>query len=182
MAKIYTKTGDLGTTSLLGKSNVSKTNLRVVAYGNLDGLNSCLGEIRNYVHNEEDKKLLVSIISELFSISSHISCVNETFKNMLPVVDSNLLVLIESRIDEIHSHLEELTSFILPIGSIEYTRIHQARTVARACERSLVEIKEEINPYFIQILNRLSDYLFTLTRKYLVDNNEKEVVWNTHTK
>lgn len=179
MTKIYTKTGDLGTTSLLGKSKVSKTDLRVIGYGNLDELNSSLGEIQNYV-KEEDKELLTKIISEIFTISSYISCVNEKFEEMLPKIKEELLNEIESRIDTIHTSLPELKSFILPIGAIEYTRIHQARTITRRCERSLVEIKEEINPFFIQLSNRLSDYMFILARKYLYDNNLKEITWNSN--
>lgn len=180
MVKIYTKSGDLGTTSLLGKSKVSKTDLRVIAYGNLDELNAYLGEIQNYISNSKDKELLTKIISELFTISSYVSCVSEKFENMLPEINNNLLDEIELRIDEIQKNLPELKSFILPIGTIEYTKIHQARTITRRCERSLVEIKEEINPYFIQLLNRLSDYIFILARNYLNENNLEEIIWNNN--
>ncbi len=179
MTKIYTKTGDLGTTSLLGKSKVSKTDLRVIGYGNLDELNSSLGEIQNYI-KEKDKELLTKIIFEIFTISSYISCVSEKFEEMLPKIKEELLSEIESRIDIIHTSLPELKSFILPIGTIEYTRIHQARTITRRCERSLVEIKEEINPFFIQLLNRLSDYIFILARKYLYDKDLEEITWSSN--
>ena len=176
MVKIYTKTGDLGTTSLLGKLQVSKTDFRIQAYGELDELNAHLGEMVLYL-DSKDQELVQEIISEIFNISSHIACVSESFENMLASLHEELLVLIEERIDEITQDLEPLKSFILPIGSFELTRIHQVRTITRRCERSLVHIKEEIDPYILKLVNRLSDYCFTLARKYTKDHNQEEAVW-----
>ncbi|MCH8519957.1 MAG: cob(I)yrinic acid a,c-diamide adenosyltransferase [Nanoarchaeota archaeon] len=178
MVKVYTKVGDKGTTSLLGKSNVSKQDSRVIAYGELDELNTVIGQTMNYVE-KEDYELLYKVVEEIFTISSHIACVSDSFNSMLPKHNSGIITQIESRIDDITSNLPELKSFILPVGSIGLTQIHIARTVTRRAERALVTLKDEIEPDFLQLINRLSDYFFTLARKYTQDNEEEEIVWNS---
>lgn len=176
MIKVYTKVGDKGTTSLLGKSNVSKQDDRIIAYGELDELNAVIGQTMNYV-KEEDYAILYKVVEEIFTISSHIACVSDSFTSMLPEHNTQIVSEIEKRIDEITQTLPELKSFILPIGSVGLTQIHIARTVTRRTERALVSLKEEINPEFLQLINRLSDYFFTLARKYIQDNEEEEIVW-----
>ncbi|MFT4244680.1 MAG: cob(I)yrinic acid a,c-diamide adenosyltransferase [Candidatus Woesearchaeota archaeon] len=178
MVKVYTKVGDKGTTSLLGKSNVSKQDSRIITYGELDELNAVIGQTMNYV-KKQDYELLYKVVEEIFTISSHIACVSDSFENMLPEFNKDLILEIEERIDEITQNLPELKSFILPIGSIGLTQIHIARTVTRRAERALVVLKDEIEPDFLQLINRLSDYFFTLARKYIQDNEEEEeIVWS----
>lgn len=181
MVKVYTKVGDKGTTSLLGKSNVSKQDSRIIAYGELDELNAVIGQTMNYV-KKQDYELLYKVVEEIFTISSHIACVSDSFTSMLPEHDKDLIIEIEERIDEITQNLPELKSFILPIGSIGLTQIHVARTVTRRAERALVALKDEIEPDFLQLINRLSDYFFTLARKYIQDNEEEEIVWVSKSK
>ena len=176
MVKVYTKVGDKGTTSLLGKSNVSKQDSRIIAYGELDELNAVIGQTMNYV-KQQDYDLLYKVVEEIFTISSHIACVSDSFASMLPEHDKDLIIEIEERIDEITQNLHELKSFILPIGGIGLTQIHIARTVTRRAERALVTLKDEIEPDFLQLINRLSDYFFTLARKYIQDNEEEEIMW-----
>ena len=118
-------------------------------------------------------------MKEIFSISSHISCVNEEFKQHLPNLQTSLLTDIEKRIDSIDETLPQLKNFILPIGKIDIVKIHQTRTIARRCERSLVPLKEEIDSFILQFLNRLSDYLFVLSRKQCYDTNQKEFEWKS---
>ncbi|MFP4401954.1 MAG: cob(I)yrinic acid a,c-diamide adenosyltransferase [Candidatus Nanoarchaeia archaeon] len=178
MVKVYTKTGDKGTTALLGKSGVSKEDVRIKAYGELDELNAIIGQTMNYV-KREDYELLYSTVEEIFTISSHIACVSDSFKQVLPKHNPELISKIENRIDDITQKLPELKSFILPVGSVGLTQIHIARTVTRRAERALVPLKDEIEADFLQLINRLSDYFFTLARKYTQDNNEKEIIWNS---
>jgi cob(I)alamin adenosyltransferase len=178
MVKVYTKVGDKGTTALLGKTGVSKEDNRIKAYGELDELNAVIGQTMNYVKHE-DYDILYTVVEEIFTISSHIACVSDSFKEMLPSHNPDLIPKIEERIDEITAELSELKSFILPIGSVGVTQIHIARTVTRRAERSLVTLKEEIDADFLQLINRLSDYFFTLARKYIKDNNENEITWNS---
>lgn len=176
MVKVYTKVGDKGTTSLLGKSNVSKEDKRIMAYGELDELNAVIGQTMNYM-SREDYEILYTVVEEIFTISSFIACVSDSFASMLPKFNAKLIPQIENRIDEITQNLPELKSFILPIGSVGLTQIHVARTVTRRTERAMVGLKDEINPDFLQLINRLSDYFFTLARKYIQDNKEEEIVW-----
>lgn len=178
MVKVYTKVGDRGKTSLLGKSNVSKEDKRVMAYGELDELNAVIGQTMNYVL-VEDYKILKRVVEEIFTISSHIACVSDSFSSMLPEHDNKLVSVIEKRIDEISLTLPDLKSFILPIGDVGLTQIHVARTVTRRAERAIVTLGEDTHPDFLQFINRLSDYFFTLARKYTVENEIEEIVWRS---
>ncbi len=161
--KIYTKTGDSGTTGLLGGSRVKKFDLRVSAYGTVDELNAALGVAMLHsvepLANDIDKicNLLFLVCSELASESPILS---------MPSINENCIHWLEAKIDEYTGKMPQLANFILPGGSQSAAYLHLARTVCRRAERLVVELSEknQIRSEVIKFLNRLSDYLFTASR------------------
>lgn len=175
--KIYTKTGDKGTTSLLGGTRVSKADMRLDAYGTLDELNSWLGVLASELPTSSFP-LLTKIQSELFSMGSYLALEGEaTFP--MPKLDPELVVALERQIDSWNEQLPELKNFILPSGSKASSMAQVARTITRRAERRVValanevEVKEEI-PVF---LNRLSDFFFVLARFILHKEGLEERIW-----
>jgi len=166
--KIYTKTGDAGTTSLVGGTRVSKAHPRVMAYGDLDELISWLGLIRC----ETDKDLpLRRIQIHLMNVSAHLANDGRSLK--LKPLDEAETDFLESEIDRLTALLPPLTAFVLPGEPRAASMAHIARTVCRRAERSAVQIvgKTEQDEAAIRYVNRLSDYLFTLAR-YLCDGHD----------
>lgn len=175
--KIYTKTGDKGTTSLLTGSRVSKADIRLEAYGTLDELNSWLGLLASEVP-ENCFPLLTKIQSELFSMGSYLALDGEaTFP--MPKLDPSLVEALERQMDSWNEQLPELRNFILPSGSKASSMAQVARTIARRAERKVVvlanavTVKEEI-PIF---LNRLSDFFFVQARFILYTEGVAEHIW-----
>lgn len=168
MSKIYTKTGDQGDTSLLGGKRVSKDSLRVEAYGTVDELNSCLGAAISFLENEELKKHLKEIQSDLFNLGSELSLTELKKREVFGIhLDWGRRTLaLENLIDDFTSELPELRNFILPGGDKGAAFLHLSRSICRRTERKVVALasKEEINPSVLVYLNRLSDLLFTLAR------------------
>ncbi|MDO4225219.1 MAG: cob(I)yrinic acid a,c-diamide adenosyltransferase [Bergeyella zoohelcum] len=183
--KIYTKTGDKGKTALYGGTRVSKSSARVESYGNIDELNAFIGVAKNYVKNETLIGQLKKIQFDLFTLGSE--CATPTDKLMLANGKPRLPIIItekeieelEQWIDEFETHLEPLQYFILPGGGLGATAFHAARTICRRAERSLVLLNEaeEIRPELIKYLNRLSDYLFVVSRFVAKENGEIEEFW-----
>jgi cob(I)alamin adenosyltransferase len=179
--KIYTKTGDQGTTRLLGMTEVSKADLRLCAYGSTDELNSVIGWAA-LVETTTYKDLLKKIQCELFTIGSWLACEDESFFAQLPKLKPELIDELEVAIDEMTEQMPKLTAFILPGGSEGNARFHMARTTARNCERQCINyfIKD---PDFVKkteviiFLNRLSDYFFTRARFASHLDQVNEVVW-----
>lgn len=170
--KIYTKTGDKGTTSLLGGGRVEKNHPKLEAYGTVDELNSWIGVIRSslreYVDKIEVQKLssdLEIIQKDLFLLASHIACVSDEHRQKFKLADfdDNKTAFLESKIDEMDQELEPLKNFILPYGAPPSAQAHIARTVCRRAER-LIYSTEDFHPEWIRYINRLSDYFFTLAR------------------
>ncbi|RLZ09737.1 cob(I)yrinic acid a,c-diamide adenosyltransferase [Faecalibacter macacae] len=183
--KIYTKTGDKGTTSLYGGTKVSKDNIRIETYGTVDELNSYIGLIRSY---EIDAKLveeLIIIQKDLFNIGAELATPKD--KIMLANGTPRLKVMIkeeditqlENWIDVIDAELEIMTHFILPGGNQASSHAHVARCICRRAERLIFTLaqQEEIRPELAKYINRLSDYLFTAARKIAKDNNHDEIKW-----
>lgn len=179
--KIYTKTGDLGTTRLLGMTEVSKADLRLQAYGATDELNSMIGWAA-LLEKSEYQELLAQIQSELFTIGSWLACEDEQFFKQLPSLKPELVVKMEQAIDEMTAQMPPLKSFILPGGCEANARFHLARTSTRNTERQCINFflkehefvkKNEI----IIFLNRLSDYFFTRARFAAHSEQIAEVVW-----
>ncbi|KAA9340380.1 cob(I)yrinic acid a,c-diamide adenosyltransferase [Larkinella humicola] len=178
--KIYTKTGDQGQTSLIGGRRVSKAHHRIEAYGTVDELNSVMGLVRDQPVNESRKDLLKEIQDRLFTIGSELATDPEkTIKKPLPVVLDTDVTLLEKAMDEMDAELPELRAFVLPGGHQSVSFCHLARTVCRRAERLVIALNDEkpVDPLVIQYLNRLSDYLFVLSRKMTQELGAEEVVW-----
>jgi cob(I)alamin adenosyltransferase len=164
--KIYTKTGDDGTTSLFSGGRVSKTHLRVEAYGTVDELNSILGVARAYQPSEKTDVWLAQIQRQLFNLGADLATPLDAKSDWVVRMDAETVLWLENRIDEMTAELPELKHFILPGGSLAAAQLHVARTVCRRAERLTVELQaqEPIGDHILNYLNRLSDFLFTLAR------------------
>jgi cob(I)alamin adenosyltransferase len=184
--KIYTKTGDKGTTALFGGTRVSKDHIRIDSYGTVDELNSYIGLIRDQEIDAHYKTILIEIQDRLFTVGAILATPpeKETLKNGQPrlknlgIVESDLLLL-ENEIDTMELALPPMTHFVLPGGHTTVSYCHIARCVCRRAERLAVHLNhdEPIEELTIQYLNRLSDYLFVLARKLTFDLNAEEVKW-----
>lgn len=170
--KIYTKTGDTGTTALFGGKRVSKSDLRVDAYGTVDELNSHLGSLF-----EED--LILHIQDRLFTLGSMLATEPGNTKVKIPHLTEDDITTLEKGIDKMEEGLEPMKHFILPGGHQMVSFCHIARTVCRRAERLTVALNsiEPIDPLIIKYLNRLSDYLFVLSRSLTKKYNAKETPW-----
>lgn len=184
--KIYTKTGDKGSTSLFGGARVSKNHIRIEAYGTVDELNSYVGLIKDQDINEVIKKDLALIQHDLFTMGSMLATPKNNYessskKNQLniPKINENSILYLENRIDEMNSTLPEMTHFILPGGHQTVSFCHIARCVCRRAERNCVTLHENeaITEDLLRYLNRLSDFLFVLARKLTHDLGAQEIKW-----
>lgn len=188
--KIYTKTGDKGTTGLFGGKRVSKDFEQIEAYGNTDELNSFIGLIRDLISVNEQLENKSKILDELiyiqdrlFSIGAHLATdieKKEKVKEMLPPLFSSDIEMLEKSIDEMESEIEPMKSFVLPGGHQLVSFCHIARCVCRRTERSVVRfsrVQSDIEPYILPYLNRLSDYLFVLARYITKKLNVQETPW-----
>lgn len=177
--KIYTKTGDKGTTSLIGGTRLSKAHVRIDAYGTIDELNSYIGMLRDQPVNENRKDVLKEIQDRLFTIGSHLASESDQKKKILPDLYDEDITLLEKEMDRIDANVPPLRSFILPGGHPSVSYGHIARTVCRRAERSVIHLQqgEEIEPIVIRYLNRLSDYLFMLCRAMTYELGIEEVTW-----
>jgi cob(I)alamin adenosyltransferase len=179
-AKIYTKTGDLGKTSLIGGTRVPKSHLRIESYGTVDELNSFIGFLDDQLQDERSKKTLKEIQDRLFTIGSSLACDPEKEPKMkLPDLREQDIQLLEKEIDEMNIVLKPMRAFVLPGGSMAISTAHIVRCVCRRAERNCVNMMEHemfIEPLVVKYLNRLSDYLFVLARyiAFLTGVNENE--------
>jgi len=166
--KIYTKTGDLGKTSLIGGTKVSKSHLRIESYGTVDELNSYIGLVNDLLTDEHSKNILKEVQDRLFTIGSSLACDPEKEPLMkIPDLKEEDIVLLEKEIDKMNETLPEMRSFILPGGHVAVSTTHIARCICRRAERICVHLQSEdlfVEPLVIKYLNRLSDYLFVLSR------------------
>jgi cob(I)alamin adenosyltransferase len=178
--RIYTKTGDDGTTGLIGGSRVKKYDVRLEAYGTVDELNSHIGLILTAEIDERARKILTEIQSKLFIIGSQLAMDGEAEKKMtrIPCSEQDIEKL-EQEMDRMFEVLPRLNHFVLPAGSPGTAYAHIARTVCRRAERRIVELsdKKEVDPNLIKYINRLSDYLFVLARKINLDSHGDEILW-----
>ena len=166
--KIYTKTGDLGKTSLIGGTKVFKNNIRIETYGTVDELNSYIGLTSDHITDEHTNTILKEIQDRLFTIGSSLACDPDKEPLMkIPDLKEDDIVLLEKEIDKMNEELPPMKSFILPGGHVAVSTAHVTRCVCRRAERLCVDMQEQqlfIDPLVIKYLNRLSDYLFVLAR------------------
>lgn len=177
--KIYTKTGDKGETSLIGGTRVPKYHDRIEAYGTVDELISYLGLIRDQKIDEHSISMLIEIQDRLMTCASILATDCENCKVKIPELYDTDLELLEKEIDKMEKDLPPLTSFILPGGHTTVSYCHIARNVCRRAERLSIKVQNQFknSEKVIQYLNRLSDYLFVLSRKFSSDLYAKEIPW-----
>lgn len=200
LTKIYTRTGDSGTTSLVGGERTRKDSSRIEAYGTIDELSTHLGLLLAFIRNDsllnsfsDNTTNICSIIeriqNNLFNVSTYLA----TDTSTTPIypsakIDATEIILIENEIDALNKELPTLNSFILPGGNIPAAQCHVCRTVCRRAERRIVRLINELtdtftdlsvnfNPDILRYINRISDYLFVLSRKLNFLSNIKEKTW-----
>ncbi len=178
--KIYTKTGDKGTTALVGGRRVSKGDLKIESYGTIDELNSWIGLVRDQPINESRRDLLKEIQDRLFTIGADLASEPEQVrKKPIPSLLEEDVTLLEIEMDKMDTELSPLRAFVLPGGNQSVSFTHLARTVCRRAERLVIRLseEEEVNPMVIKYINRLSDYLFVLSRKMAQELGSEEITW-----
>lgn len=179
--KIYTKTGDKGSTSLIGGTKVPKNDIRIETYGTVDELNSWIGLVNDQLNDEEFKNELKEIQDRLFTIGSALATDAEKEPKMkLPDLTSGDIEFLEKRIDAMTAALPPMKNFILPGGHVTVSSIHITRCVCRRAERLTVNMQQHnlfVDEKLIQYLNRLSDYLFTLARFVAQKLGAEEIPW-----
>jgi len=177
--KIYTKTGDSGTTALIGGTRLSKAHIRIDAYGTVDELNAHVGLLRDQSVNTARRDLLKEIQDRLFTIGSHLASEPDQTRKKLPDLHSTDILLLENEMDAMDAKLPVLRAFVLPGGHESVSFGHVARTVCRRAERAVVLLNEHepMDEIVIRYLNRLSDYLFMLCRLMTQELGAEEVAW-----
>lgn len=182
-AKIYTRTGDKGTTRLVDGSCVEKFNPRVEAYGTVDELNSYLGVVRASLAGHAAlsalNEPLEKVQNELFNIGSLLATEKDEVFKMLPAITAEQIQFLEMQIDQMTLQLPELRNFILPAGHLVTAHLHVARTFCRRAERRSAEVAAKDDRYSetLQYLNRLSDYLFVAARWANLKTDFHDVLW-----
>jgi cob(I)alamin adenosyltransferase len=177
--KIYTKKGDKGKTGLIGGTRILKSALRIESYGTVDELNSYLGVVRDYEIGEEYKTQLIEIQDRLFTIGSSLASDPEKSTMKIPDLKLEDIELLEQWMDEMDAVLPPMKFFVLPGGHQAVSFCHVARCVCRRAERIIVQLHEEdfVAELVLQYMNRLSDYLFVLSRKIAFDLKVVEQPW-----
>jgi cob(I)alamin adenosyltransferase len=177
--KIYTKTGDKGQTSLLGGTRVPKHHIRIEAYGTVDELNSWIGLIRDQQTDDNSARVLIEIQDRLFTAGAILASDPEKSKVKIPALSEEDVLLLEKEIDKMNETLPEMRSFVLPGGHNTVSYCHIARCVCRRAERNVIHLSEAsaVPEIVIKYLNRLSDYLFVLSRKFTQDLSAAEIPW-----
>ena len=179
---VYTRTGDKGTTSLVGGKRVPKTHARLEAYGTIDELNSFIGLLITYLKDQEEKDFLQRVQNNLFVIGSNLATDQSTTQlRQASVIPASLIEEMEQHIDVLDASIPPLTAFVLPGGSRGSAVCHVCRTVCRRAERRILTLSEQadISPELLAYVNRLSDYLFVLSRKINKDENHDEIFWKS---
>jgi cob(I)alamin adenosyltransferase len=179
--KIYTKTGDKGSTSLIGGVRVPKNHIRIESYGTVDELNSYLGMVRDMAQNTLVTEWLHEIQDRLFTIGSVLATdPGKEVKMKLPDLHDNDVIWLEQKIDEMNENLPEMRSFILPGGQLAASTAHVARCVCRRAERICVGMQQQdevVPEIIVRYLNRLSDFLFVLARYIAHINGVEDTPW-----
>ncbi|QCK16503.1 cob(I)yrinic acid a,c-diamide adenosyltransferase [Mangrovivirga cuniculi] len=177
--KVYTKTGDDGTTGILGGTRLPKSHIRIEAYGTVDELLSWIGMVRDQKVNENRNDFLVRIQDRLFTLGSYLASDPEKSKVAIPEIKEKDIKDLEAEMDSMDENLPPLKNFVLPGGNQSVSYVHIARTVCRRAERAVVLLNEHqaLDKKVIHYLNRLSDYLFVLSRMNSKELNATETPW-----
>ena len=177
--KIYTKTGDDGTTGLFGGERVSKSAVRIEAYGTVDELNAVLGLAVFHVQDKHLKDLLLELQHDLFILGADLATSSSASSDRVQRISPEAVVRIEKMIDELEDNLEPLKNFILPGGGRGASYLHLARNVCRRGERLIVKLasEETIGSTVVQYVNRLSDFLFVLARYSNHVEGIPDIIW-----
>lgn len=177
--KIYTKKGDSGTTGLIGGTRVLKSSLRIESYGTIDELNSYIGVVRDQGIDTQYIEQLIEIQDRLFTIGSSLASDPEKSNMKIPDLKSEDISLLENWMDEMDAELPEMKFFVLPGGHQAVSFCHVARCVCRRSERLIVDLSQHefVAELVTAYINRLSDYLFVLSRKIAQDLNANEQPW-----
>ncbi len=178
---IYTSTGDNGTTSLVGGKRVKKNDIRIEAYGTVDELSAHMGVLSSYEYEMSQSEIITFVQNKLFNIGAYLA--TEVEEGNTPsawgVCEADISRL-EKAIDIIDNELPKVKNFVLPGGALASSMAHVARTVCRRCERRIIDLFETtyIDPNVLKFINRLSDYLFVLSRFINVSSKIEEKYWN----
>ncbi len=179
--KIYTKTGDQGETSLLGGERVSKTNLRIEAYGTVDELNAWVGVLRDSIDDQKAiHEQLIYIQDKLFTAGSRLATHPDNKRSFpLPEMTEEHIEMLEKAMDEMDAELPPMKNFVLPGGHAAVSHAHVCRTVCRRAERRVIALQqhEKTDEIIARYLNRLSDFFFVLSRFVALKNNVQETPW-----
>lgn len=180
---VYTRTGDKGRTSLVGGTRVSKIDIRLEAYGTVDELNAHVGLLTTYLTEVEDIQFLSNVQHILFNMGAYLATDTEKHTPTCEVTLANLEA-IEREIDRLDEALPPLTAFVLPGGHRGSAAAHVCRTVCRRAERRILALNEKyaVSDLLISYMNRLSDYLFVLSRKINFDAGIDEIFWDSSCK
>jgi len=178
--KVYTKKGDTGTTQLIGGTRIPKNSLRIEAYGTVDELNSYIGLIRDQKIANDYVEQLLEIQDRLFTLGALLATDPAKKKMELPQLSEPDITSLENWIDTMEDELEPMKSFVLPGGHTTVSYTHIARCICRRAERVTTELSmsDEVSPLVLAYMNRLSDYLFVLSRKLTKDLGAKEQPWH----
>ena len=179
--KIYTKTGDKGSTSLIGGTKVPKSHLRIEAYGTVDELSSWIGLCKDLLTDEAGKNMLQEVQDRLFTMNASLACdpIKEP-KLRIPDLKEEDITLLEREMDRMNEAIPPMKSFILPGGHPVLSQLHIARCVCRRAERCCVRLEQEsleVEAVILKYLNRLSDYLFVLARYTGHQMGIEEIPW-----
>jgi cob(I)alamin adenosyltransferase len=182
ITKVYTRTGDDGTTALGSGGRIGKDSPRIEAYGTVDELNSVIGAALAAGLNETIAPALASIQNDLFHLGSDL-CVPEEEKERRPVprIEARHIAALETLMDRLSEELSPLENFVLPGGAVGAAHLHVARTVCRRAERIVVALsrRERVGPHTVQYLNRLSDALFVMARHENRRRGVPDLLWNS---
>ncbi|QEQ97434.1 cob(I)yrinic acid a,c-diamide adenosyltransferase [Neptunomonas concharum] len=176
LTRIYTRSGDKGTTGLADGSRISKTSDRIEALGDIDELNAVLGVLLQHIKQDDALITLLSLIqNDLFDLGGELAMASEEYQ----AIDQSMIDHLETELDKLNANLPPLTEFILPGGNLAAAYCHQARTLCRRAERQLIRLHEQQpqNLLSISYLNRLSDLLFVCARTLARQDGQAEVYW-----
>ncbi len=178
--KIYTGKGDDGTTSLAGGKRVPKYHIRVEAYGTIDELISWIGLIKDHRENSDHKAIFIYVQDQLMRSAATLASDPKKVKERNYLPEAGCAKILEKEIDKMEEELQPLDGFILPGGNVLISYCHIARSVCRRAERRVLKLaeKEKIPEVIIIFLNRLSDYLFVLSRKIGLELGNEEIKWS----